>query len=153
MCLLSCDLYKNLCVHLVHTCFFLSSSCKSMWFLYPDMDSSFLSHWLHCHSSSPLFPQHVSIIRIPVNKPPLARSAYRFTPLGPTWQLVVGYLKHWHCKENWKYYRSYCLLYWHLLQFPVYSFFLWNTQVLHQVLHWLWTWQVHWMLVRILVHM
>ena len=32
-----------------------------------------------------MFPhKHVSIIRIPVNKPPLARSAYRFMPLGLT---------------------------------------------------------------------
>ena len=52
MCLLSWDLYKNLWLQWVQACFFLSSSCMSMWFLYPVVDSNCLPHWSHFQFSS-----------------------------------------------------------------------------------------------------
>ena len=52
MCLFNCEEYRKLWLHCVHACFFLSSSCISMWFLYPVVDSNCLPHWSHFHCSS-----------------------------------------------------------------------------------------------------
>ena len=83
MCLLSCDLYKNLCVHLgTYMLLFVLFMHKHVISIPRYGFQIFVALVTLPFIFPTMFPQHVSIIRIPVNKPPLARSAYRFTPLG-----------------------------------------------------------------------